>query len=134
MSDLAQRYGTPRTHRRPLVVVAVAVLAAVALGWLLWAMWFHARPLARAELVSFEAPTEHAVTATVTVVRRDEDVEASCLLRAFAEDHSVVGELHFTVDSSQAATATLAQEIRTEREATAVESLGCVADGQNKRH
>jgi Domain of unknown function (DUF4307) len=134
VSDLAERYGTRPRARRPLVIAAVAVVAAVALGWLVWAMLFHARPLARSELVSFEPPTQHEVTATVTVIRRDRDVEASCLLRAFAEDHSVVGELNFTVGPAQATTATLDQAVRTEREATAVELIGCVADGQNKRH
>jgi Domain of unknown function (DUF4307) len=133
VSDLAQRYGTDRTQRRPLLVSLVVVLAGAGLAWVVWAMLIHGRPLARSELVSFETPTEHAVTATVTVVRRDDDVEASCLLRASADDHSIVGELNFTVDASEAATATLTREIRTERRATAVELIGCVADGQNNR-
>ena len=133
MSDLAQRYGIPRTRRRPMVVAALVVLAVAGLAWVVWAAYFHGRPLASSELVSFEPPTEHAVTATVTVVRRDAEVEASCLLRATAEDHSIVGELNFTVDATADTTATLTKEIRTEREATAVELLGCVAQGQSRR-
>ncbi len=133
MSDLAQRYGGRAGQRRPLLVAGVAALLVAGLGWVIWAGLFHARPLAHSDLVSFEDPTEHAVTATVTVVRRNQDVRASCLLRAIAEDHSIVGELNFTVDASEAATATLTKEVRTEREATAVELLGCVADGQDKR-
>ncbi|HET6627487.1 MAG TPA: DUF4307 domain-containing protein [Nocardioidaceae bacterium] len=134
MSDLAQRYGTERAWRRPAFVAVVVVLAAAGLAWLVWAMLFHGRPLARSALVTFENPTEHAVTATVTVVRRSDDVEASCLLRASAADHSVVGELNFTVDSSDAERATITRTVRTEREATTVELVGCVADGQQKRH
>ncbi len=133
MSDLAERYGTDRPMRRGLLVAGVAVVAAVALGWLIWAMLFHSRPLARSELVSFQVNSEHSATATMTVVRRTADVEASCLLRAQAEDHSTVGELNVTVDSSEPETATLTETIRTERRATSVMAVGCVADGQPQR-
>jgi hypothetical protein len=133
VTDLAQRYGTRAGRRSPLLVGAVALLVVAGLGWVLWAGLFHGRPLAKSDLVSFDNATEHSISATVTVVRRNEDVQASCLLRAFAEDHSVVGELNYTVDTSEPATTTLTRQIRTEREATAVESIGCLADGQAKR-
>lgn len=133
MSDLAQRYGTDRRLRRPLLITGVVLLAAAGIGWLLWAMLFHGRPLAQSELVSFNVPDEHTAEATVTVVRRTRDVEASCLLRAQAADHSIVGELNFTVDSSAPATTTITKSVRTEREATSVELMGCVADGQSQR-
>ena len=133
MSDLAQRYGTDRPVHRGLVVSGVVALAAVALGWLLWMMLFHGRPLATSELVTFEVTGEHSAEATMTVVRRNADVEASCLLRAQAADHSIVGELSFVVDSSRPTSTTLSRTVRTEREATSVILLGCVADGQTRR-
>ena len=92
MTDLATRYGTPRPTRRPFVVTGVALVAAAFLGWLLWAMLFHGRPLAQSDMVRFEVAGQHAAEATFTVVRRTSDVEASCLLRATAADHSSVGE------------------------------------------
>ena len=50
---------------------------------------------------------------------------ASCTLRAFAEDHSTVGELAFEpVDGRNEVT------LRTERRATSVTLLGCTAPGQ----
>ena len=131
--DLAKRYGAPRGRPRPAVVAGVVVLAAAALAWLAWTILFHGRPLAQSELISFEIGDEHSAVATLTVVRRTADVEASCLLRATAADHSIVGELNFTVASEKAATVTLTRTVRTEREATSVDLLGCVAEGQNRR-
>ena len=60
----------------------------------------------------------------------DDDVEATCRLRAFAEDHTTVGELAFTPDPDAGRRQVV--EIRTERRATSVESLGCTADGQKR--
>jgi hypothetical protein len=131
--DLAQRYGTAPTHRRRLVTAGVVLLALVAVAWLAWVIAFHGRPLVRSDLVSFDVRGEHAAAATFTVVRRSEDVEASCLLRATAADHSIVGELNFTVDAGSPETSTLTREVRTERAATSVALLGCVAEGQNQR-
>jgi len=133
VTDLATRYGTGRRSRRPLLVAASAVLAAVFLGWLVWVILYHGRPLVQSELVTYDVRGQHAAEARVTVVRRSADVEASCLLRASASDHSVVGELSFPVGPSVPETATLTRVVRTEREATSVELLGCVAEGQAQR-
>ena len=130
---LERRYGAPDRGRRALVIAGVVLLAAAGLGWLLWATMFHGRPLVRSALVSYDDVGEHAITATVTVIRRDADVNASCLLRAFAEDHSIVGELNFAVPASAPTTVTLEQTVRTERRATAVQMMGCTADGQGQR-
>ena len=132
-SDVAQRYTTQNPVRRPLIIVAVSVLAAAALAWLVWVMISQGRPLARSELVSFTVSGEHAASATLTVVRRDQDVSASCLLRAQATDHSIVGELNFAVGPPAPATTTLTRSIRTEREATSISLVGCVAEGQAQR-
>ena len=111
----------------------MVVVAAAGLGWLVWVILFHGRPLVRSDLVSFQVNGQHSSEARLTVVRRTADVDASCLLRAQAADHSIVGELNFTVDSAEPTTTTLTRSIRTEREATSVALLGCVADGQTQR-
>ena len=55
----------------------------------------------------------------------EDDVVASCTLRAFADDHTTVGELAFEpVDGRNEVT------VRTERRATSVTLLGCTAPGQ----
>ena len=133
MTDLAQRYGTRRPLRRPLIITLVVFVAAASLGWLVWVIGFHGSPLVRSNIVSFHVNGQHSAVATLTVVRRTADVSASCLLRAQAEDHSIVGELNFTVDSAEQSTTTITRSIRTERKATSVQLLGCVSDGQTQR-
>ena len=69
-------------------------------------------------------PWNHAATAVVEV-DLDEGADASCRVRALAEDHSTVGELAFTPTDGRNEV-----EVRTERRATTVEWLGCKAPGQ----
>ena len=133
MTDLAERYGAPSTGRRKAVVAVVVVLVCAALSWLAWVMLSHGRPLVQSDLVGFERVDEHRVEATFTVVRRDADVAASCLVRALAADHSVVGELDVAVGPGGATRQNIERTLRTEREATSVELVGCRTDGQTRR-
>jgi hypothetical protein len=84
------------------------------------------------KLVGFDVAGEHVATARFSVVRRESDVRASCLLRAYAEDHSIVGERTVPVTSG-ATTRILDAAVRTERRATAIEVVGCTAPGQQQR-
>lgn len=127
-TDLGDRYGAPSAPRGRVVVGVTVVLAAAFLGWLGWTIWAEVTPEVESELISFDVVDEHTATARVQVRLGDEDVEASCKLRAYAEDKVVVGELVFTPDDS----GTSQREVRTEREATSVELLGCTAPGQNR--
>ncbi len=123
-TDLADRYGTPPRWRRPAAVGLAVVLAVVGLTWLGWTAWFHGSPDVRSEVITFEVTGDHQVEARVDV-RLADGVEASCRVRALAEDKTAVGELAFTpVDGVNEVV------IRTERRATAVEKLGCTAPGQ----
>ena len=130
--DLSKRYGTPSRARRPLVLTGVAVLAAVALAWLAWAVLFHGRPQVSSQMVGFDIDGQHAAVARYTVVRRDPGVTASCLLRASADDHSTVGELTVPVPPSSAKAVTLSSTVRTERRATTVDVVGCTSAGQRQ--
>ena len=123
-TDLADRYGTAPRWRRPVAVSLGVVLAVVGLGWLGWTMWFHTTPAVRSELVSFEVTSDHETAARLDV-RVGDGVDATCRLRAFAEDHTPVGELAFSPTSG-----TNEVVIRTERRATTVEKLGCTSEGQ----
>ncbi|WP_205471376.1 DUF4307 domain-containing protein [Nocardioides sp. SYSU D00038] len=126
---LAERYGAPAPwRRRALLLVAAAVVAAF-LGWLAWTAWGHGTPEVTSELETWTIEGEHAAVAVVVVSLRDDDVEATCRLRALAEDHSTVGEVSFTPDPG---TRRQTQQIRTERRATAVESLGCTTADQKQ--
>lgn len=128
--DLAERYGVPSAGRRRLLVIATAVLAVVFLGWLAWSIAGHTNTQVTSELEGFSVIDDSTVSVVLVVSLHDDQVEASCRLRAISEDHATVGELAFTPDPDAGRRQVV--EIRTERRATAVESLGCTADGQNK--
>jgi hypothetical protein len=125
------RYGAPSPARRRAVVVAAGLVGLVALTWLVWVIWFHGNPQVQSSMRSFEVVDDHAVSAVVLVRADSDDVDANCLLRAFGEDHSVVGERNFEVAGS---TGTTVREVtvRTERAATSVELVGCTAAGQSR--
>jgi hypothetical protein len=123
-TDLAERYGAPSRPRRPLLVGVVAVLVMAGAAWLAWVVGFHSRPEVTSQLVGYDVRGEHVAVATFTVVRRDSDVHASCLLRALARDHSVVGQLTVPVRSGPI-TVQLSSRVRTERRAGSVELVGC---------
>ena len=108
----------------------MAVLVLAALGWLVWSVWSHSTPQVTSELETYDVLDDYTVTATLVVELADDDVEATCTLQALAEDHTVVGELTFTPDPQLGQRQV--QEIRTERRATAVTTLGCTAPGQNR--
>ncbi|HEX5861558.1 MAG TPA: DUF4307 domain-containing protein, partial [Nocardioides sp.] len=68
---LADRYGAPSPVRRRLLVGTVAVVAALFLGWLAWAAWFHATPAVESELATWSVVDDHEVRATVNVSLED---------------------------------------------------------------
>ncbi len=127
---LSQRYGAPSAGARRLLVIATAVVTVVFLGWLGWTVYEHTTPQVTSELETFSIDDDHHVTAVLVVSLDDADVKASCTLRAYAEDHSTVGELTFTPDPAQGRRQV--ETIRTERRATSVEKVGCTAPGQDR--
>jgi Domain of unknown function (DUF4307) len=126
---LAERYGARAPWRRRAVIVASAALVVAFLVWLAWTVWGHSRPVVTSELETWSIEDDHSVTAVVVVRLADDDVHATCRLRAFAEDHTIVGEHAFTPDPT---TRRQVEQIRTERRATSVTSLGCTAPGQDR--
>jgi hypothetical protein len=97
------------------------------LGWLGWSTWSQATPDVRSDLVTYDVVDEHTATAVVEVRLSGDDVVAACSLRAFAEDHTVVGTLSFRPHSGEER---YEETIRTERRATSVDLVGCTAPGQ----
>jgi Domain of unknown function (DUF4307) len=130
--DLAERYGAPSRVRRPLVIAVIAVLVAAAAAWLVWVTVYQDRPEVTSQLVGYQIHGQHDATATFTVVRRDAHVDASCLLRASASDHAVVGQLTVPVTSGPL-TAQVRSTMRTEREATTVDLVGCTTRDQPRQ-
>jgi len=109
------------------------VLGVVFVGWLAWSTLAHSDPEVSSELVTFTVDDEHSATARLAVRLRDDDVVATCTLRAIAEDHSVVGEVSFTVDAAVLdGGSEVVREIRTERRATSVARVGCTTPDQRR--
>ncbi len=127
-TDLADRYGAPVPWRRRVLLGAGVALAAAFLGWLGWTIWAQSTPEVQSAMVGYDVLGEHEVGAIVRIRLADDAVEATCLLRAYAEDHTIVGELSFTPSGS----GRTEQTVRTERRATSVELVGCTAAGQNR--
>lgn len=122
---LDARYGRDASRRRrPLLLVAPVVVAFLA--WVAWAAWVHSTPQVNSELTGFQVVDVHTVTAKIHV-RLDEGVAAHCLVRAIAEDHTPVGDLSWVPTDG-----TNEVSIRTEREATAVELVGCTTPDQKQ--
>jgi Tfp pilus assembly protein PilW len=121
------RYAGPPAWRRPVTIAVVALIALAGLTWLAWAAYQESTPEVTSQLVTFTVEGEHAVRAEVAVRLASGATGASCTVEAVAEDHSVVGELHFTpTDGTNRVT------VRTERQATSVDVPGCIAKGQDR--
>jgi hypothetical protein len=126
---LDERYGARSPQRRRLVVGVSVVVAVAFLGWLAWVIYEQTTPQVTSDLETWSIKDEHEATAVMVVHLHDSGVKASCTLRAYAEDHTVVGELSFTPKPT---TARQTVSIRTERKATSVEPVGCTAPGQER--
>ena len=126
--SLPQRYGAPPPWRRyaliGLVVVVVGSLAAV---WT-WITIVQSDPPVSSELITSEIVDDHTATAVIRVQWGDDAVDAKCTVRAVAHDKTVVGQQTFVPDPD--AGPDYEVQIATERRATAVESIGCTAEGQ----
>ena len=125
MSELMeQRYRRRRPVRKTVLVLVIGVVAAAGLGWLAWAAWFHSNPAIDAAVASYDVRSDHRVDVSLEVRLRNQDVTGTCLLRATAVDHSVVGEQYAKVDG-QSAKGRLAVQMTTERRATSVSVVSC---------
>ncbi len=127
---LAERYGAPAPWRRPTLLVAAAVVVLAFAGWLGWTTWVQARPLVASGELTFDVVDENLAVAQFTVDLRDDDVAATCTLKAYAEDHSLVGSVSFTPDPG--GDGRVEQDVATDRRATSVELVGCTAPGQGR--
>jgi hypothetical protein len=133
----ADRYGAPAAWVRPTIIAGVVVVAAAALGWLLWAAFYHSNPQVASRLVSYDVVDTHHVDVTIQV-DRVAGVTATCRVLAEASDHAVVGELAFLVGpqpdggTSGRVNSTVQRTIVTERRATTAVLQGCTTRGQHQ--
>ena len=128
---LGERYGSTSRSTRRLLGLLGALLGLAALGWLAWVIWFQSTPDVQSTMRSYEVTGPHSATARVVVHTRSANVRANCTLRAFGEDHTVVGERNFQVTGLTGAEHRQV-DLRTERQATSVELVGCTSERQRR--
>lgn len=121
---VGDRYGTDRPRRRGLALVIGALVVAPLGAWAVWAAVDAGATRLDASVTSYRIPNSHEIEVKVAVGTRDSGVDGNCLLRATAEDHTVVGELNVTADDLRSATGTWIP-IRTERRATTADVVRC---------
>lgn len=128
---MAERYGRTSPARRRTLLNLSVLVCLVALGWLAWVVWSQSTPQVQSSLRTYDVVSTHRADASVLVKTRNEGVRASCQVRAFGADRTAVGQLSFRVTGVRGTAVRLVQ-VRTEREASSVELIGCTADGQNR--
>jgi len=124
---LAERYGAPAPWRSSALRAVIALVVVVAGGWLAWTVWEQSSPAVASGELTFSIVDDSTASARF-VVDVQEGVVATCTLRAYAEDHTLVGTVSFVPEPAPSGRVT--QVMSTERRATSVELLGCTAPGQ----
>ncbi|GAB7005217.1 hypothetical protein JCM18899A_26900 [Nocardioides sp. AN3] len=123
---IAERYAA-HSSVWPKVFLAVGVLVPFLLAiWLAWAVYVHSTPQVTSDLSTWKVVDDHTVDARLEVDLRSGAKSPRCLLRAYAEDHTIVGDKSFVPSNGRNDVS-----IRTERLATSVEKIGCTTADQN---
>jgi Domain of unknown function (DUF4307) len=125
-TSLADRYGTGRRRGRRAGWVVGGLLCAALLAWAVWAGASQGREPLEVDVTSYQVVGIHEVRVKLAPHFREADTDGTCLVRATAEDHTVVGELNITADQLRAARGTWIP-IRTERRATTATLVRCTS-------
>jgi hypothetical protein len=107
-----------------VVAVTAVVLTVVFGAWLGWAAWHHSHPDVAGRVESFDVVSEHEVELTLDIVRSGE-FAVECVIRAQADDHSVVGEATITLEAGADREVSVTPTMRTDRRATSVSLVRC---------
>jgi hypothetical protein len=119
---LAERYGSRRRVRPGVAVLAVLFVGALT-AWAVWA-GLASRPSIDATLTAYDVVSTHEVRVKITTHFRDDTTQGTCLVRATAEDHTIVGEVNLTAEQLREAQGAWIP-VRTERRATTAEVVRC---------
>lgn len=105
---LSERYG--KHHRKSLRwQIPAAILALVALPWLIWSAGYHSQPTIRHELIAFKVIDPSSIEITFLVERSKPDIEVVCTLVARDFEKNVVGEITEVFEANDAP----ARDVRT---------------------
>ncbi len=121
---LRRRYQKAR-FPRPLLIGLIALGAAAALSWLVWAGVHFATPPVAARVFAFEVTSDTSIDVTLSVDRRDPSRPATCRVSAQAYDVQTVGELTVSVPPSDSRVVDVKVAVATLRRAAAARLNGC---------
>ena len=127
-SDAAERLRRryPRSRLpRPLLVSAVAVLAAVFLAWLLWTASVRSNPGVSGTVSSYTVLSDQEVEFTLTVDRPDPTRAARCTVVAQGADYEPVGALQIEVPPRSERVVDITTTLKTLRRATNAAYKSC---------
>ena len=131
VSDAAERLRRryPRSRLpRPVLIVVLGLVAAIGLGWLIWAALFHSRPAVDAQVSAFTVISDTAIDVTLTVERREPARPVSCRVIAQAADSRIGGRAAGSGRGRQRASwSTLRVRLVTLRRAAAANGQGLPA-------
>ncbi len=122
---LSERYGRPpRGSSRRWKIVAAAIAAGVALGWVVWAAWGQSHDSVGALVQSFRVTSPHDVRVTIQVSRTSSQA-VQCTVSALATDHSQVGQSLVSIPAGPSSTRVVTIVVKTERLATSADVADC---------
>lgn len=110
---------------RPVLIVIIGVLTAVALGWLIWVASVRSTPAVAGEVSSFEIVSDTSIAITLTVDRRDPSIPVVCVVRAQAKDFEPVAEKAIEVGPRPERLVDVRFELNTLRRATSASLKEC---------
>ena len=116
--------GSP-ARRRILTIGIVALVAALALGWLVWSASYYANPVASVSLIGYQVVDDAHVTVRYSVTRDPADT-LQCTLQAQDSEHNPVGQVAVTIPAGQPGTVNRLDTVRTTARAVTGFVLGCV--------
>lgn len=118
-----QRYGRS-SQRRPAVVAAAGVAAALGLAWVVWAAQHWATPQAASRLISYSDITESSVTVQIQV-DREAGLPVTCEVQARGASQAVVGRATLEIPAGEDPRIFLSKVIPTSERPENAELLGC---------
>ena len=128
VSDAAERLRRryPRSRLpRPMLMVSLGLVAAIGLGWLIWAALFHSRPAVDAQVSTFTVISDTAIDVTLAVERREPARPVSCRVVVQAADTGIVGEQRIPVEAASVRLVELRVKLVTLRRAAAAKVQDC---------
>ncbi len=121
----AERYGDrPAAWRRPASVLAVALLAAVGLGWVVWAGLHQANAPIRWNDVGYSVVDDSTTRVTFDVIA-EPGTAATCRLEAVNLSYAVVGVAQVEIDRADTKVTRHSVEVATQERAASAGVKSC---------